>query len=312
MSVNEIIEKITAKPYVIDMGAKKIAKWFKADLNDVREAKRILREKGFLYKETTKTNPHSVPKILILDIETSPLLVFVYQKQVWRANIQHDKVVSDWFILTFSCKWLGDDTVISDKLTSTEAINEDDSRLVRKLWYILSDADIVIAHNGDNFDIPNINSRFVLNGLGPTTYYKQIDTLKVAQKQFGFTHSNLDALAKVFDIPAKIETTFELWKRCISGDSSALEEMELYNRHDVEILEQVYLRLRPWIKSHANLSLYTNSMEIECPHCGGKKLELIPDKYYYTHTGKWNEYSSLYHQSSGSNLKYFQAGYSEV
>jgi DNA polymerase III epsilon subunit-like protein len=287
MTVTEIVEKINEKPYLMRMGALKVATYLKSLPEDVREAKRILHNKGFLFKETIKTNPHIVPKILLLDIETSPLLVFVYQKQVWKANIQHDKVVSDWFILTFSCKWLGDDTIISDKLTSTEAINEDDSRLIRKLWYILSDADIVIAHNGDNFDIPNINSRFVLNGLGPTTYYKQIDTLKIAQRNFGFTHNNLDALAGVFGIPAKIETTFELWKRCISGDSKALGEMEFYNRHDVEILEQVYLRLRPWIKSHANLSLYTNSMEKECPHCGSKKLELIPDKYYYTHTGRY-------------------------
>jgi len=287
--IQKVIDKINEKSYVIDMGSNKIAAWLKVSPESVREAKKILRKKGMMSEVPgNKLNP----KIVFLDIETAPLLAAVYQKQVWKAKVRHDNVISDWFILTFSCKYLGSDQIISDKLTSTEAINEDDSRLVGKLWYILSDADIVICHGGDYFDIPNINSRFVLNGFGPPTYYKQIDTLKVAQRQFGFTHNDLNALAEIFHISSKIETTFELWKRCIRGDSSALLEMELYNRHDVEILEKVYIKIRPWIKSHVNLSLYNESTEHTCPHCGGSNLK--PDGGFYpTHTGKYPTYKCL-------------------
>lgn len=281
-SVEDIVTLMRIKGYMCDMGAGKIAKWLNVSEEEVREAKKIIhkeRHKNIFIKPS--------PKILFLDIETAPLLAYVYQKQVWKANISHDKIVSDWFILTFSCKWLGEDDIISDRLTPIEAINEDDNRLVRKLWYILSDADIVVAHNGDHFDIPNINSRFVLNGLGPTNYYKQIDTLKIAQKQFGFTHNSLSALADIFGLPSKIGTDFDLWKRCMKGDNNALLEMEIYNQRDVEVLEKVYLKLRPWIKSHANLSLYTESLEQVCPHCESKNLMIIPNKYYYTQTGKY-------------------------
>lgn len=282
-SVEDIVILMKLKPYMTEMGAKKLASWLNTSEDVIREAKKIVKN-----KIPTNIFTKSSPKILLLDIETAPLLAYVFQKQVWKAHIGHDKILSDWFMLTFSCKWLGDDEIISDKLSSKEALNEDDSRLVKKLWYILNDADIVIAHNGSEFDIPNINSRFVLNGLGPTASYSQIDTLKIARKQFGFTHNSLSALADVFGLEhGKIETNFDLWKRCLKGDSDALLEMEIYNQRDVIVLEGVYLQLRPWIKSHANLSLYTEDLEKVCPHCQSKNIVPIPDKFYYTQSGKY-------------------------
>ena len=36
----------------------------------------------------------------------------------------------------------------------------DDKALMRKLWDLMDEADIVIGHNCDSFDIKKINSRF--------------------------------------------------------------------------------------------------------------------------------------------------------
>jgi DNA-directed RNA polymerase subunit RPC12/RpoP len=289
--ISRIIEKIREKPYLIKMGANKVAFILDTTVENFRTARMILRGMDVDIYSTVSTVIMG-PKILLLDIEISPVLAAVWKTRVWEARISHESILSDWYMLTFSCKYLGSESMMSYKLTGEEALREDDSRLVDKLWSILDDTDIVICHNGDYFDIPCINSRFILSGLGPTSYYKQIDTLKVARKQFGFTHNSLDALAERFGIPAKIDTTFELWKRCIRGDEEALFEMESYNRHDVEILEGVYLKLRPWIKSHPNLALYDDSEEVRCPHCGSKKLELNGG-FYTTHTGKYPTYRCL-------------------
>lgn len=239
---------------------------------------------GFLWKrhkvETNNAEPtYAGPRILILDIETSPCLAYVWATNMWKVRISPDQIESQWFILTYSCKWLGGDEIISNRLTGREALEEDDSRLIIELWTLLSSADCVVAHNGNKFDIPNIQTRFLIHGLPPASSFKQIDTLKVAQSQFGFTHNNLDALAKLFGIPEKIHTGFELWKRCLFGEDAALEEMELYNRHDVEMLELIYLKLRPFIKGHPNYNLYTNSDVPVCSHCGSTHVE--PDGYYY-------------------------------
>ena len=236
-----------------------------------------------------KTEVQNLPKVLVFDIETSPLKAFVWQKSVWKANIGSEQILSEWFMLCWSAKWLFSDEILSEKLTGKEAINEDDSRIVKSLWKLLDEADIIIAHNGQSFDVPNMNTRFVVHGLPPTSPYQTIDTCLVARKQFGFTHNSLNGLAKIFGFDVKLETDFDLWKRCVDGDDKALAYMEKYNRHDVELLEDVYMKLRPWIKGHPNLGLYVETDEVVCPNCGNTEIAWT-DKYYYTSTGKYRTF----------------------
>ena len=228
-----------------------------------------------------------LPKVLVFDIETSPLKAYVWQHSVWNANISEDKILSEWYMLTWAAKWLYSDNVMSDRLAGKEALAEDDSRIVKSLWKLLDEADIVIAHNSVNFDVPNMNTRFIVNGLPPTTPYRILDTLKIARKQFGFTHNNLNALARVFGFDAKLETNFDLWKRCVDGDDSAFKEMETYNIQDVKLLEDVYLKLRPWIKSHPNLGLYIQSENPVCPACGSDNIHIVENKFDYTNVSKF-------------------------
>ena len=191
-------------------------------------------------------------------------------------------------MLTWSAKFLGSDITYSEKLTGKEAVEEDDSRIVKKLWNLLNDADMVVAHNGDAFDLPKIRSRFAIHGLPPTTFYHQIDTKKIAAKEFGFASNKLDALAKSFGIGSKIHTEFELWSECMKGNDTALEEMRVYNVYDVEILEKVYLKLRPYIKNHPNVTFYSTSNAMRCPSCGGKHL--YKESFYHTHASVYQTY----------------------
>ena len=152
----------------------------------------------------------------------------------------------------------------------------------------MNECDVLIAHNGAQFDIPKLNSRFIVNGLNPPTSYQVIDTKKVAKSVFGFSSNKLDALAGYFGIETKMDTTFELWKSCLEGDQDALNYMSKYNRKDVEILEKVYLKLRPYIKSHPNLANIEG--ECCCSHCGSHDIEMLEDKYYYTGVSKFHLY----------------------
>jgi hypothetical protein len=250
--------------------------------------------KGFLWKTEVEDidspfTPKKLPKILIFDIETTPLEAYIFQKSVWKANVGPDKVISEWFCLTWSAKWLYSDKTMSSRLTSAEVLKEDDKRIITGLWGLFDEADIVVAHNGDGFDVPNMNTRFLVNDLTPPSAYQSIDTLKIARKQFGFTHNGLDALAKVFKIDGKIGTDFNLWRRCKNGETAALKEMEIYNIQDVDLLEKVYFKLRPWIKAHPNIGIYLESDSEKCSNCGGPVV-LIKDKFYYTSVGKFPTY----------------------
>jgi hypothetical protein len=208
---------------------------------------------------------------------------------LWQQNVSLDQIISNWFMLTWSAKWLYSPEVMSDAITPEEVLEENDKRIVWSLLRLLDEADVVIAHNGIGFDVPKVNARAVTWGFMPPSPYQQIDTLLIARKQFGFSSNKLEALARMFKIPGKIETNFQLWSDCKKGDQVALAKMEQYNRQDVIVLEEVYLRLRPWVKGHINLGLYGLSDKMICPNCGSTHLE-EDGGFYYTGMGRYKTY----------------------
>lgn len=230
----------------------------------VRKLNKRIQRKSMI---TTKN-----PKILVFDIETAPLKSYVWR--IWQQNINplNGMLQSEWFMLTWSAKWLYDDKVMSGKLTPEEALAEDDSRLTKEMWNLFNEANVVIAHNGKKFDVKTLNTRFLKNGLNPPSPYQIIDTLTHARKQFLFESNKLDYLGKTLGLGEKISTSFSLWEGCVNGDRKSLLEMETYNIQDVVLLEEVYLTLRPYIKPHPNLNLIVNNENCACPTCMSENL----------------------------------------
>ena len=282
MTLEQVIKEFKEKPYMLKMGKGLLSKRLNTTADIVVEAKKRVRNSQSLKDQRPEV------KILILDIETSPMQAYVWKR--WKENISLDQTISEWFIICWSAKWLNDDKAFGDCCTSDEMLAEDDMRVCYSLWKVLNEADIVIAHNGNRFDIPKINSRFVVHNFLPPSPYKQIDTLDVAKKNFNFSSNKLDALAGYFNIEHKNPTDFNLWKACMAGDKSALKYMFEYNIKDVEILEKVYLRLRPWIKNHPNLATMTMADELVCPVCGKKDIIPIPGKYARTAISQYQVY----------------------
>jgi uncharacterized protein YprB with RNaseH-like and TPR domain len=186
-------------------------------------------------------------KVLLFDIETAPNLGYIWGK--WEQNVIEN--VSDWYILSFAYKWLGEKNVKHYSLPDFKPYSkqkENDSELCRKLHELISEADVVVAHNGDEFDLKKANARFLLHGLKPPTPYKTIDTLKVARRHFQFDSNKLDDLAKYLGLGRKLpHTGFHLWKGCMAGDLKSWRTMIKYNMNDVILLEKVYTKLLPWI-----------------------------------------------------------------
>ena len=223
-------------------------------------------------------------KILVFDIETAPNLGYFWN--VWQQNIAPIQIVRHWHCLTWCAKWLFDNEIMSDALTPKEAKKHNDKRIVKSLWNLFDQADILIAHYGDGFDIPRMNTRFLLHGLGVPSPYRSIDTKKIASQRFAFNHNKLDALAREFGIGHKSKVEFEDWDACYKGDKKALIKMLKYNKKDVILLEDVYLILRPWMKSHPNINLW--QPEDGCSHCGSLKVH--PKGYYATNVNRYRTY----------------------
>lgn len=226
-------------------------------------------------------------KILIFDIETAPINAYVWG--LWNQNVGTNQIKSDWFMLCWSAKWLFEETVFHDRLKSKEAINQDDKRIAKSLWQKINEADIVIAHNGDKFDIKKMNTRFILNDIPPPSPYQSIDTLKHARRRLSVSSNRLDYLGQVLGVGRKMDTGgFSLWDGSMKGDEESLENMDIYCRRDVELLEEVYLELRPYIKPHPNLGLFIGDNLERCPSCGSDELK--PNGYYRTYVNVYDSF----------------------
>lgn len=283
MTLEQVIEEFKNKPYMLRMGRKVLAKRLKTTPEIITNARASVRTS----KPTTST-PVNGQRILILDIETTPMQAYVWKR--WKENISLDQTIAEWFMICWSAKWLGEGGTFGDCCTPDEMLEEDDMRICYSLWNVLNEADIVIAHNGSHFDIPMINSRLAIHGFLPPSPYRQIDTLDVAKKSFKFSSNKLDALAGYFNIEHKDPTDFKLWKACMEGDQEALNYMFSYNKKDVEILEQVYYKIRPWIKNHPNLATINMTKELLCPVCGSHNVIPIPGKFSGTAISQYQVY----------------------
>lgn len=208
------------------------------------------------------------PKVLIYDIESSPIIS--YNWGIYEQNAI--EVIEDWQILCFAYKWLGEKKVYvvsQDDFKGYKPGVNNDLNVVRALHALFDEADVVIAHNAVAFDNKKSHARMITHGMKPPSPYKTIDTLKIARKYAGFTSNKLDDIGQKLGQGKKLETGgFKIWKGCLLGDSRSWSIMKKYNKQDVILLEKVYLKLRPWIDNHPGMNLQES-----CPKCGKGPLQ---------------------------------------
>jgi hypothetical protein len=199
------------------------------------------------------------PRVLMIDIETSPLLVYTWG--LWQQNIGINQIVEPTRMLCYAAKWLGEDEVFY----SSE--HEDGHRaMVAKAWLLLDQADVVVHYYGSRFDVPHLNREFLESGMPPPSPFKQVDLKLAVSKRFKLPSNKLQFVAQTLGLGGKEATGgFDLWRGCMNGDGKAWRTMETYNRRDVTLLEEVYEHLLPWIPNVAHRHLYGAG---GCPACG--------------------------------------------
>jgi uncharacterized protein YprB with RNaseH-like and TPR domain len=204
-------------------------------------------------------------------------------------------------IICISWTWLG------EKKTHVASLHEfgvDESILIGILWNLFDQADIIIAHNGDKFDIKKSTAKFIEYNLSPPSTYKTVDTLKVARRYFKFNSNRLNDLGEHLKLGKKVKTGgFDLWLGCMAGKEESWRLMEKYNKQDVILLEKVYLKLRPFMTNHPNMNVY-NETTHNCPICSSNKMQ--KRGYAHTRTTKYQRWQCLkcfgWSQSSLNNI----------
>lgn len=223
------------------------------------------------------------PIIGLFDIETLPMINYAWS--MFDSHTSIEQIISPTGFLAWAGKFLNDSKIYSDVLTPKEAVNKDDKRITKSCWEFLSKCDIVVGHNIIDFDLRHVNTFFLKHKLAPLKP-AVVDTLLIARKNFRFDSNKMGFINKWLGLHEKTHnnTYFPLWVSCHQGNKEALQEMTKYNQNDVLALEDLYYRIRPYIKN-INFALYNETDTIVCPVCGGNKFE--SNGYYYTLAGKW-------------------------
>jgi uncharacterized protein YprB with RNaseH-like and TPR domain len=236
----------------------------KKDAPNADDAKQKKNKKG-IKVEKNKSGQDPDPKVLFYDIETGPNLGYVYGK--YEQNVLGD-FVEEWELLSFAFKWMGERAI---KAYGQDTMSEEE--LVGELHELLDEADVVIAHNGDRFDQRMANAKFIEYQMDPPAPYRSIDTLKVARRYFRFNSNKLDDLGNKLGVGRKLQVGgFAVWRACLEGDPKAWKKMLQYNKQDVQLLEDVYYKLRPWMDNHPPMNVYLG-VEDGCPKCGSEELQ---------------------------------------
>lgn len=203
-------------------------------------------------------------KILVLDIETAPKLAYVWR--FFKENVGAKQVQEHGHMMSFAAKWLG-----KKHKYYFENRGKDEYQLVSEMANLLDECDIMIAHNAP-FDAGTFALRCVVLGIKPPSPYKIIDTLRESRKAFKIESHALKYLAIIFKCSDKEEHKefpgFELWEQCLLGNPKAWNEMKKYNIQDIDTLEEIYLKMRPWIKGHPNVAIFGEADHPVCPMCG--------------------------------------------
>lgn len=223
-------------------------------------------------------------KVLLVDIEVSPSLSWNYgQYQTNAIAVEKPPV-----LLSFAWKWLGDKgepkclTILDRPLVD----RFDHTLLVKELWKLMDEAEVVVAHN-INFDIKMANAFFLRCGMNPPSWYKPFCTLKTAKKYFKLDNNKLDYLGKLLGVGQKTATTHaDVWYDMLFGNKKeqkvANKLMKSYNVQDVSLLEKIYNRLLPFADNHPNMALAAG-IDYICPRCGHES-DFVLSKYRKTGT----------------------------
>ena len=209
-------------------------------------------------------------KILIVDIEVSPMVSYSYPP-MWQTNTFN--VIQYQVLMSFSYKWLGESKVhhvqLPDFKARYKADKYDDKDITIALHKVFDEANVIVGHNIRGFDIKMANTFFVKHGLGAPSPYKTVDTLVQARRIFKYPSNRLDEISKYQGRKGKTEVKVgQLWYPClVDKDMASWKLMREYNNQDVVETENTYLIQRGFDRSHPNLGVILNKQGV-CAHCG--------------------------------------------
>jgi uncharacterized protein YprB with RNaseH-like and TPR domain len=233
-------------------------------------------------------------KLLFLDIETSPINAYTWG--LWQQNVGLNQIISSTEVMCFGARWYG-----SKKVIFKSVHHDGKKHMLKEIHSLMDEADIVCGWNSASFDHKHLKREFIQANMLPPSPSKDLDLMRVVKQQFKFPSNKLDYVAQTLGVGAKVQHSgFDLWVKCMAGNDRAWREMKKYQIQDVDLLVDLYEKLKPWIKNHPSTPMH-NFKEDGCVVCGSQKLQRrgfektnsgVYQRYQCQSCGKWQKDSS--------------------
>lgn len=231
-------------------------------------------------------------RILTIDLERLPGSVPIFDARVRGGYIHPSRWTSYPTTLCFAAKWYG------RKAVEFHATWLDPEAMLRRSWELYDEADIVVTYNGKKADNRWLRDDWAQAKMTPPSPWRDVDLYTVNKSTFGFESASLDHLCERLGLPRKVDHYDPTVARAAAdGDAKAQARIKRYNVGDVRITEAAYEALRPWVKAHPNLGLYSGA-DKACSSCGSE--DIAPNGWTRTALTTYALYRC---NSCGANLR---------
>jgi len=213
-------------------------------------------------------------KILVLDLETSPMLAYVWglgEQHVRHGQLKRGSNIVD--IISVAYSWMDEEEIH----VMGWGYEEQDSRpMMEKLDELINEADIVIGKNNERFDNKQINfHRWYHNRDGmPDWLTKSDDLEKHLRRHLRLPSQSLDYISDLLGLGGKEKMEFSDWVNIVEKHPTeglkAYEKMLHYNKKDVADTKAIWkYSMKHFIPKH-NMGV---SLEGQvCRACGSTNL----------------------------------------
>lgn len=306
MELEEIKEFLREKRGYLKEGGKRLRNHLrkKGFATTIYTCKEALRQVRVEQKEELKKLEKGDAKVLIYDIETSPNLGWFWRAG-YKQNIGTHQITKERAVICVSYKWLGEDQVYNLAWDN----EQNDKFLIEQFVEVLNEADLIVAHNGDRFDLKWLKTRALIHRIPMLPNYKQFDTLKVAKSKLYLNSNRLDYIAKILGYEGKMDTTPELWRQVvIMNNRESLNHMLDYCDEDVIQLEKVYKELRYLDNPKLHSGIIQGKTKQTSPVTGSINIEHIKEVTTNRGTKKHimiDKDTKRYFEMSDTNYKKF-------
>lgn len=195
-------------------------------------------------------------------------------KKVLIYDIECSSLDADFgTLLCVGYKWLGEKKVNILSIADYPGFKKDptdDKQLVKDFMKVYASADMHVAYNGIMFDRPWLLAKVLEHKLEippsiplQDPYFCVKSNMRMSRKSL----ANVSYYLKLNNEKTPVEG--RIWKRAGTGHRPSLKYIIDHCKSDVLVLEELYLYLRPLMRTHFRLSDDLG----KCRYCNSPKLQ---------------------------------------